>query len=80
MCFIVHKRLHTFDGLDDLGENENRVSSAERRTTWEDNADSSSVGTKSVSEKTQFEAGHAELKRQLTTSFMYRKKHEGDII
>ncbi|CAN0441290.1 unnamed protein product, partial [Pylaiella littoralis] len=79
-CCILHNMLHTFDGMDDLEENVNWVSSAELQSTWEHNVDSTSVGTKDVNEKPQIEAGHALLKRQLTTSYLYRKKIKRDIV
>ncbi|CAN0429414.1 unnamed protein product, partial [Pylaiella littoralis] len=38
-CCILHNMLHTFDGMDDLEENVNWVSSAELQSTWEHNVD-----------------------------------------
>ncbi|CAN0110840.1 unnamed protein product [Ectocarpus sp. 6 AP-2014] len=81
-CCILHNMLHTFDGMDQLVENRNWVSSAGVGTTsvTEPEADSGSVGTKDVNDRPQVEAGHAVRKRQLTTSFAYRKKHKKDIV
>ena len=79
-CCILHNMLHTYDGMDGLEENVNWVGSAELQNTWEHHPDSSSVGAKDFNEKPQIEAGHALLKRQLITSFMFRKKHKRDIV
>ena len=66
-CCILHNMLHTFDGMDKLGDT-NWVGSAGLKNTWEDKleVDSSSVGAKDINEKPQVEAGHAVRKRLLT--------------
>ena len=79
-CSILHNMLHTYDVMDGLEESVNWVGSIELQNTWEHHPDSSSVGTKDFNEKPQIEAGHALLKRQLRTSFMFRKKTKRDNI
>ncbi|CAB1103577.1 unnamed protein product [Ectocarpus sp. CCAP 1310/34] len=81
-CCILHNMLHTFDGMDQLVENTNWVSSAGVGTTLatEPEADCGSFGTKDVNDQPQLEIGHTVRKRQLTTSFAYRKKHKKDIV
>ncbi|CAB1104238.1 unnamed protein product [Ectocarpus sp. CCAP 1310/34] len=81
-CCILHNMLHTFDGIDQLVENTNWVSSAGVGATLatEPESDCGSVGTKDVNDQPQLEIGHTVRKRQLTTSFAYRKKHKKDIV
>ena len=78
-CCILHNIHHTYDGMDGLKENVNWVGSAELQNAWEHHPDSSSVEAKDFNEKSQIEARHALLKRQLATSFMFRKKQKRDI-
>ncbi|CAN0563637.1 unnamed protein product [Ectocarpus sp. 12 AP-2014] len=82
-CCILHNMLHTFDGMDQLVENTNWISSAAgvgATLATEPEPDCGSVGTKDVNDQPQLEIGHTVRKRQLTTSFAYRKKHKKDIV
>ncbi|CAB1118961.1 unnamed protein product [Ectocarpus sp. CCAP 1310/34] len=81
-CCIMHNMLHTFDGMDQLVENTIRVSSAGVGATLatELEADCGSVGRRDVNDQPQLEIGRTVRKRQLTTSFAYRKKHKKDIV
>ena len=81
-CCILHNMLHTFDNMGQMEDNHTWVGSAGPHDSWEHDpaTDRSSVGTKDHQLKREVEAGHALRKRQLTTSFMYRKKHKKDIV
>ena len=81
-CCILHNTLHTFDNMDKLEENVNWRGSAGLQDSWERDpqADSSSVGAKDLESQPQVEPGHVLRRRQLTTSFMYRKKVKKDIV
>lgn len=80
-CCILHNMLHTFDNMGKMEDNHSWVGSAGVRDSWQgEGTDSNSVGAKDRQVKRQVEAGHGLRKRQLTTSFMYRKKHKKDIV
>ena len=78
-CCILHNMLHTYDGMDGLEEDVDWVGSAELQETWENNKDTTSVGTKDDNHRVQTEPEHDVRRGQLMTSFMYRKKYKKDI-
>lgn len=78
-CCILHNMLHTYDGMDGLEPDVNWAGSAELQATWEHNEDTTSVGTKDVNDREETEPEHDVLRKQLMTSFCYRKDIKKDV-
>ena len=83
-CTILHNMLHTYDGMDTLGEGVqwtgDDVLAGHRRAA--PNADSSLAGEQQEEDNESLEVhpSHDELKRSLIESFTYRNNVLNDIL